>query len=167
MPEGTQHFLMKLKESKLQDDMLLEEFYQKVIENYSYGENYYIILIHGLYDVPGKSSDGIEMFDASDEVYEHILCCICPVNLSKAGLSYNSEDNRIEDRIRDWIVDMPAKAFSFLYLMTVLLIFMVFCITPKPEELQPDFVEQVLGATVPMTAKSQKETFRYRDRYFR
>jgi hypothetical protein len=160
MPEGTQHFLMKLKESKLQDDMLLEEFYQKVIENYSYGENYYIILIHGLYDVPGKSSDGIEMFDASDEVYEHILCCICPVNLSKAGLSYNSEDNRIEDRIRDWIVDMPAKAFLFpVFNDRSTDIHGVLYYTKKPEELQPDFVEQVLGATVPMTAKSQKETF--------
>ena len=34
MPGGTQEFLLKLKNSKLQDDMLLEEFYDKVIENY-------------------------------------------------------------------------------------------------------------------------------------
>ena len=33
MPGGTQEFLLKLKNSKLQDDMLLEEFYDKVIEN--------------------------------------------------------------------------------------------------------------------------------------
>ena len=31
MPGGTQEFLMKLKASKLEDDMLLEEFYDKVI----------------------------------------------------------------------------------------------------------------------------------------
>ena len=42
---GTQEFLMKLKNSKLQDDLLLEEFYDKVVESYEYGENYYIILI--------------------------------------------------------------------------------------------------------------------------
>ena len=30
-----------------------------------------------------ESSDGAEMFDASDEIYEHIMCCICPVKLSK------------------------------------------------------------------------------------
>ena len=40
---------------------------------YDCAENYYIILIHAMYDVPGKSSDGIEMFDASDEVYEYLL----------------------------------------------------------------------------------------------
>ena len=82
---GTQEFLMKLKNSKLQDDLLLEEFYDKVVESYEYGENYYIILIHAVYDVPGKTKDGLEMEDASDTVYEHILCSICPVNLTKAG----------------------------------------------------------------------------------
>ena len=46
--DGTQKFLMKLKNSKLQDDLLLEEFYDKVVESYEYGENYYIILILSL-----------------------------------------------------------------------------------------------------------------------
>ena len=72
MPGGTQEFLMKLKASKLEDDMLLEEFYDKVIATYEYAENYYIILIHAMYDVPGRSSDNMEMFDASDEVYEYL-----------------------------------------------------------------------------------------------
>lgn len=45
--DGTQHFLMKLRESKLTDDALVESFYDKIIENYDYPENYYIILIHG------------------------------------------------------------------------------------------------------------------------
>ena len=61
---GTQEFLLRLRGSKLQDDSILEEFYDKVIQAYDYGENYYIILIHAVYDIPGKSSDGQEMFDA-------------------------------------------------------------------------------------------------------
>ena len=80
-------------------NLLLEEFYDKVVESYEYGENYYIILIHAVYDVPGKTKDGLEMEDASDTVYEHILCSICPVNLTKAGLTYNAQTNNIEDRI--------------------------------------------------------------------
>lgn len=118
MPGGTQEFLLKLRNSKLEDDMLLEEFYDKVIATYEYAENYYIILIHAMYDIPGKTSDDLEMFDASDEVYEYLLMSICPVSLSKAGLCYNAEDNRIEDRIRDWIVDMPDKGSCFLHSMT-------------------------------------------------
>ena len=111
MPGGTQEFLLKLRNSKLEDDMLLEEFYDKVIATYEYAENYYIILIHAMYDIPGKTSDDLEMFDASDEVYEYLLMSICPVSLSKAGLCYNSETNHIEDRIRDWIVEMPDIGF--------------------------------------------------------
>ena len=45
MPGGTQEFLLKLRDSRLEDDMLLEEFYDKVIATYEYAENYYIILM--------------------------------------------------------------------------------------------------------------------------
>ena len=34
---GTQEFLKKLRGSKLQDNSILEEFYDKIIENYDYG----------------------------------------------------------------------------------------------------------------------------------
>ncbi|WP_282923776.1 DUF4317 domain-containing protein [Mediterraneibacter massiliensis] len=160
MPGGTQEFLLKLKNSKLEDDMLLEEFYDKVIESYIYEENYYIILIHAMYDIPGKSSDGIEMFDASDEVYEYLLCSICPVSLSKAGLSYNAQDNRIEERVRDWVVDMPDKGFLFpAFTDRSTDLHGVLYYTKKSEDLQPEMAEHVLGASMPMSADTQKETF--------
>ena len=160
MPGGTQEFLMKLKASKLEDDMLLEEFYDKVIATYEYAENYYIILIHAMYDVPGRSSDNMEMFDASDEVYEYLVCSICPVSLSKAGLSYNAESNCIQDRIRDWVVDMPDKGFLFPALNDRSTdIHGVLYYTKKSEDLQPELIEQLLGAKMPMSANTQKETF--------
>lgn len=160
MPGGTQEFLMKLKASKLEDDMLLEEFYDKVIATYEYAENYYIILIHAMYDVPGRSSDNMEMFDASDEVYEYLVCSICPVSLSKAGLSYNAESNCIQDRIRDWVVDMPDKGFLFpAFNDRSTDIHGVLYYTKKSEDLKPELIEQLLGAKMPMSANTQKETF--------
>ena len=160
MPGGTQEFLMKLKASTLEDDMLLEEFYDKVIATYEYAENYYIILIHAMYDVPGRSSDNMEMFDASDEVYEYLVCSICPVSLSKAGLSYNAESNCIQDRIRDWVVDMPDKGFLFpAFNDRSTDIHGVLYYTKKSEDLQPELIEQLLGARMPMSANTQKETF--------
>ena len=113
MPDGTQNWLMKLRDSRLTDDVLLEEFYEKIIKNYAYGENYYIILIHAAYDIPKKAEDGMEMFDASDDTYEYLMCSICPVKLDKAGLCYNAEKNSIEDRSRDWIVQAPDAGFLF------------------------------------------------------
>ena len=157
---GTQEFLLKLRDSRLEDDLLLEEFYDKVIESYDYPENYYIILIHAVYDVPGKSSDGLEMFDASDTVYEHLMCSICPVNLSKASLSYNAQTNNIEDRIRDWIVEMPVKGFLFpAFTDRASDVHQILYYTKKPEELQPAFIEHVLGSQIPLTAGDQKTSF--------
>lgn len=102
---------MKLRESKLTDDTSPEAFYDKIIEITSDGgENYYIILIHAVYDIPGNPLDGAEIPDASDEIYDHILCSICPVKLSKAACTGRSETNNIEDRIRDWLVEMPTGA---------------------------------------------------------
>ena len=151
---------MQLRDSKLQDDILLEEFYQKIIEHYNYGENYYIILIHVAYDIPGKSTDGSEMFDASDEVFDYILCSICPVHLSKEGLCYNPETNHMENRIRDWLVEAPVKGFLFPAFndrsndIHSLLYF-----SKQAEDLQPEFIENALGCTFPMSAGSQKDTF--------
>lgn len=157
---GTQEFLLRLRDSELKDDALLEEFYDKVIATYEYAENYYIILIHAMYDIPGKSSDDMEMFDASDEVYQHILMSICPVSLSKAGLSYNAEENCIQDRIRDWIVDRPDKGFLFpAFNDRSTDLHSVLYYTKKSEDLQPEMIDQLLGAKMPMSADTQKETF--------
>ena len=49
---GHQEFLLKLRNSKLKDDALVEEFYNQIIDTFPFGENYYIILIHVAYDVP-------------------------------------------------------------------------------------------------------------------
>lgn len=160
MPGGNQDFLLKLRSSKLEDDMLLEAFYDNIIESYIYEENYYIVLIHAMYDIPGKSSDNLEMFDASDNVYEYLLCSICPVSLSKPGLSYDSQDNRIHDRIRDWIVEMPDKGFLFpAFNDRGTDIHSVLYYTKKSADLQEEMIDDVLGAQIPMSADAQKETF--------
>lgn len=160
MPGGTQEFLLKLRNSKLQDDTLTEEFFQKIIDHYAYGENYYIILIHVAYDIPGKASDGSEMFDASDEVYEYLLCSICPVQLSKEGLCYNPETNQIENRVRDWLIEPPMKGFLFpTFNDRSTDIHSILYSSKQAEDLQEEFIENVLGCALPMSAGNQKNTF--------
>ena len=157
---GTQEFLMQLRASSLKDENLLEEFYDKIIENYYSVENYLILLIHAVYDIPGKSSDGEEMFDASDEVYDHILCCICPVTLSKPGLSYDEESNAFHTRICDRVVNMPDIGFLFpAFHDRSTDVHSLLYYAAKPEELRMEFVEPVLGCNLPLSAGDQKETF--------
>ena len=158
--DGTQRFLMKLLESRLQDESLLDEFYDKVIQTYKYPENYFIILVHDAYDIPKITTDGIENFDASEYVYDYILCSICPVKLSKPGLCYNAETNHIQDRIRDWLVQPPELGFLFpAFNDRSTDIHSLLYFSKQAEDLQPEFIENALGCTFPLSAGSQKSTF--------
>ena len=157
---GTQDFLLTLRNSKLEDDELVDEFYEKIIANYVNGENYFIILIHAVYDIPGVTSDGIMMEDASDNVYDYMLCSICPLKLSKAGLGYNESQNVIEERFRDWVVEGPIKGFLFpAFIERNTDIHNMLYFTKKPEDLQPEFVEAMFGGRAPISAPEQKDIF--------
>lgn len=160
MEGGTQEFLYKLKESRLKDDELIHEFYSKVIENYIYGENYYIILAHAAYDIPGMSTDGTTMDDASIYVYEHIMCCICPVKLEKSSLCYNAEANTIETRIRDWLVDVPAHGFLFpAFNDRNTDIHAMLYYSKNSEELNENFMDNMFACNKPLTSKNQNSAF--------
>lgn len=108
-----QKLLMELRDTKLKDDRKLEMFYDYIIEAYNYVGNYLILVMHDVYDIPGKTSDGLHMEDASDEIYEYILACICPVNLSKPGLGYNPDSGMFQNMEQEWVVGMPENAFLF------------------------------------------------------
>lgn len=157
---GTQDFLLRLRDSKLKDDILLEEFYDRIIDNYEFVGNYLILVVHDVYDVPGRTQDGLEMEDASDEVYEYILACICPVELSKPGLSYNAVENTFQNRIRDWVVGLPDTGFLFpAFNDRGSDIHSTLYYSKDPEELKGSFVDTLLGCPLPLSAGSQKETF--------
>ena len=157
---GTQEFLLKLRNSELKNEALIDEFYEKVMADYLYPENYYIILIHGAYDVPGRASDNLDMDDASDYVYEFILCSICPVKLDKPGLCYNVSHNTIENRVQDWVVGAPENGFLFpAFTDRNTDIHNLLYFTKNAEMDQPDFLDHFLGCQAPLSAKSQKETF--------
>ena len=157
---GTQEFLLRLRDSRLKDDALLEQFYDRIIESYEYVGNYLILLIHDAYDVPGRTRDGIEMEDASDEVYDYILTCICPVDLSKPGLSYNAVENTFQNRIRDWVVGMPDAAFLFpAFNDRSTDLHSTLYYSKDAEELKENFVDLMLGCPLPLSAGGQKETF--------
>ena len=109
---GRQQFLMGLRESKLKNDDLMDTFYDMIIDSYDYVGNYLILIFHDAYDVMTKTSDN-DKLDESEEVYEYLLCAICPVNLTKPGLGYREDENRIGPRIRDWVVGAPDTGFVF------------------------------------------------------
>lgn len=158
-PGGKQQFLMGLRESKLKNEGLLDAFYQLIIDNYDYAGNYLILVFHDAYDVMTKTSDNNKL-DESEEVYEYLLCAICPVTLTKAGLGYLEIENRIGPRNRDWVVNAPDTGFVFpAFSDRSTDIHSVMYYTKDAKEPHKEFMEFVLGCPPKETATEQKHAF--------
>lgn len=156
---GKQQFLMGLRESKLKNDELMDRFYDLVIENYSYVGNYLILIFHDAYDVMTRTTDNNKL-DESEEVYEYLLCAICPVSLSKPGLGYRPDENRIGPRIRDWVVGAPDTGFVFpAFNDRTTDIHSLLFYTRDTKEPHSEFMENGLGCGSKRTATEQKNLF--------
>ncbi|MCR4793451.1 MAG: DUF4317 domain-containing protein [Lachnospiraceae bacterium] len=157
---GQQDFLLKLRESKLGDDDLLDDYYNRIISSLEYVGNYLILVAHDVYDIPQKTNDGEFNEDASDDIYEYILTVICPVDLTDAGLAYDPDTNEFHDRKRDWIVKLPMLGYLFpAFNDRNSDIHSIMYYSKDSENLNEQFIDMMLGAFEPMSAGSQKETF--------
>ena len=151
--------LLTLRNSQLKDDTVLDEFYQSIINNYDYTGNYLILLFHDAYDVITKTKDN-QKIDESEEVYEYVLCAICPVSLSAPGLRYFEEENEIKSRIRDWVVNVPVNGFVFpAFIDRSSDVNSVMYYTKNAKDTHPELMENVLGCPSKQTATIQKEAF--------
>ena len=156
---GRQQFLMALKASRLKNSELLETFFHLIIQSYDYAGNYLILLFHDAYDVMTKTSDNNKL-DESEEVYEYLLCAICPVTLTKPGLGYLEDENRIGPRYRDWVVNAPDTGFIFpAFTDRSSDIHATMYYTKDAKEPHKEFMELVLGCPVKQTATEQKNAF--------
>lgn len=158
-PGGRQQFLMGLRESTLKSDELMDAFYDLVIDSYDYVGNYLILVFHDAYDVMTKTSDNNKL-DESEEVYEYLLCAICPVTLTKPGLGYREDENRIGPRIRDWVVGVPDTGFVFpAFTDRSTDIHSVMFYTRDTKTPHAEFMESGLGCGSKLTATEKKLTF--------
>ncbi|MCF0148744.1 MAG: DUF4317 domain-containing protein [Clostridium sp.] len=151
--------LMQLKSSQLKDDTLLDNFYDSIIDNYDYTGNFLILIFHDAYDVITKTKDNAKL-DESEEVYEYVLCAICPVSLSEPGLRYFDEENKIKARIRDWVVETPSNGFVFpAFINRSSDVNSIMYYTKNAKDTHPELMENALGCDSKQTATIQKETF--------
>ncbi len=156
---GRQQFLMGLRESKLKSEDLIDRFYDLVIDSYDYAGNYLILIFHDAYDVMTRTTDNNKL-DESEEVYEYLLCAICPVSLSKPGLGYRADENRIGPRIRDWVVGAPDTGFVFpAFNDRTTDIHSLLFYTRDTKEPHSEFMENGLGCGSKRTATEQKNLF--------
>ena len=158
--DSMQSFLLGIRDSKLKNEALLDRLYEKIIEKYDYTGNYLILLFHDAYDVVIKTSDNNKL-DESEEVYDYVLCAVCPVELSKAALGYREDENRIGARMRDWVVGMPEVGFLYpAFTDRSTDIHAVMYYTKDAKETHTEFMEEILGCKSRRSGTEEKETFK-------
>lgn len=156
---GRQHILMALRASKLEDENLLDTFYDLVIDTYDHAGNYLIVLFHDAYDVMTRTKDNNNL-DESEEVYEYLICAICPVDLSKPGLGFLEDEHRIGPRVRDWVVGVVDTAFLFpAFNDRSTDIHSTLFYTKNTKEPHSEFMANGLGCGIERTATEQKMAF--------
>lgn len=159
-PGGKQQYLLGLRESGLKNPELLAHLYDRIIENYDYVGNYLILVFHDAYDVITKTNDDLKL-DESEEVFTYLLCAICPVNLSKPGLGYRADLNRIGIRVQDWVVAAPDVGFLFpSFAERSAYIHSLTYYVRDAKDSHRDFIEAALGCGAKRTATEEHNAFR-------
>ena len=152
--------LMALRQSALQDENAVQEFFFRVTQSLVMEGNYMILLVHDAYDVPFRSADGFQQEDASSEVYSYMLCSICPVKMTKPALSYYAHENRFYNRDADWIISPPELGFLFpAFDDRCANLYASLYYSRNAGENHQEFVDTIFRQEIPMPAEAQKETF--------
>ena len=138
---------------------ILDDFYDSIIDSYDYTGNFLILIFHDAYDVMTKTTDNAKL-DESEEVYEYVLCALCPVSLSEPGLRYFEDENKIKARIRDWVVEPPTNGFVFpAFIERSSDVNSIMYYTKNAKDTHPELMETALGCCSKQTSTIQKETF--------
>lgn len=152
--------LETLRKYHMNDEGMLTDLFDSIIGSYDSSENYLIIVVNGLYDIPGVTSDDQELEDASDEVYSYILTCICPVELDEPGLSIDCTKPAILDKERDWMVKSPVNALLYpAFTDRAIDIHHALYFAKKAENSQDDFLKELIGSEMMLSDKEEHEWF--------
>lgn len=106
--------ILNVLKEELKDEEVLKVLAESIKEAYLKDNMSRALITFAIdtYDIPEKTTDGIKTGE-SDEVYTYIMCSVCPVTLSKAGLSVYESSKEIKARILDSIVSPPEIGFVF------------------------------------------------------
>lgn len=157
---GKQQELYQLLQSELKEEALYDAFFEKVRKDYPIPGKHLLLLAHGVYDVPKKTTDGLVLEDASENVYSFLLFALCPVSLLKEGLCFDQQSDSFISRSEDFVVQKPE--ISFLYPAfhdRGCDIHELLYRCKKREDSLDSLPETLFGTPLPMGEKQQKNCF--------
>ena len=160
--ESPEHKLLSnLRETALQDEEIIHQFYKKIIDSLEIEGNYMILLAYDCYDVFSYRKDGAKDED-STEMFRYILCAVCPIKTAKPTLSYYVRENCFRNVIADSVISPPALGFMFpSFDNRSTNLYGALYYTRATDNSHKEFADAIFNAgDLPMPATEQKETFR-------
>lgn len=97
-----------VRDCRLCNEETMETFYNLIQTHMHCDANYVIMIYHVVYDIPNKGTDGADQGE-SDDVYEHILCMLCPTKMTKTNLSV--DEWKISLTKSDRVICPPVTGF--------------------------------------------------------
>lgn len=76
--ESLYQLLQGARVSGLENDALLDIFYEMIAERYHSDQEYGVFLFHDRYDIPAKAADHVRLGE-SEQMFEYLICAVCPV----------------------------------------------------------------------------------------
>ena len=123
---------------------------------------YLFLLAYGVYDIPGKDSNGDTMDDASDDVYQFVIGSLCPVKVTKSGLYYDEYEKKLVARSSGFEIKNPDVGFLFPAFNDRLPdVHNILYYARTEDDRYPDFQEQLVGGVMPPSETLQKGLFAY------
>lgn len=159
--EGEEHKLLSsMRRTGLKDPLILDEFYNSVVRSLSLDDsNYLILLAFDAYDVPSYNKNG-EKTDESENVFNYILCCVCPVKTSKPVLHYSDEEKCFHNLSLSQIVGAPEIGFMFpAFDDRAANIYSALFYSRDTKGMHGEFIDAVFKTEVPMSPRQQQDAF--------
>lgn len=157
--KAAQDKLLNIHQHMFQNAETRDEFFDLIINNLAFDENYLIVVGHGIYDAPVKTSDGAKLEDETN-TYDFMITAICPVHSTKAGLTLDMENERMISSKQVQIVEAPVSGFLYpAFNDRETDIHSMLYFTKKPEEQHSEFIEALIGKTAPTSSAAQQHIF--------
>ena len=100
--------LMKLLQSKLEDEEARAELFQSIARSVEMEDNYLALMECESMDLPSRNEGG-----DSEEVLTYMLCAICPVKQAKEELHYEAHSKDFRNASNGSCVGKPEYGFLF------------------------------------------------------
>lgn len=151
--------IFDLRNQKLENAEKRGQLYAKIAESLELEGNYMILLASDAYDVFDYAADG-ELDTESNTVFSYIICAICPIKEGKPTMSYYMPGKCFRSIGSDTLLSRAELGFMFpAFDDRRANIYKTLYYTRSIKDNHEAVAERLFGASLPMPAAEQKQTF--------